>query len=251
MTMSQALPAEALNKLRRFVERSKRSSSVRFPVSFVRSQLDSATPPLARLVISGGVRLNMHLLLALMATRDPFEISEPPPASYFAQALALPNPDTAGARRVTDALTWLHDHEYIVRTRRPGKTAHIRLLHHGSANTGAGRYVAAPLALWNQGWILTLPARAVGIYLVLKEATGGNANKAATLPGTRKAQYGLSPDTWTRATHELEMAGLLTVKEVFAKASPTDEWEPKRRRLEYRLTDTVLDLGPSTLSRVS
>ncbi len=42
--MSQALPAEALNKLRRFVERSKRSSSVRFPVSFVRSQLDSATP---------------------------------------------------------------------------------------------------------------------------------------------------------------------------------------------------------------
>ncbi len=102
----------------------------------------------------------------------------------------------------------------------PGKTAHIRLLHHGSANTGAGRYVAAPLALWNQGWILTLPARAVGIYLVLKEATGGNANKAATLPGTRKAQYGLSPDTWTRATHELEMAGLLTVKEVFAKASP-------------------------------
>ena len=58
------------------------------------------------------------------------------------------------------------------------------------------------------------------------------------MDGHRKTQYGLSDDTWTRATEELQNLGLLTVtSEIYGD----DYWE-KRRRNRYRLTN-LADLG--------
>jgi hypothetical protein len=106
--------------------------------------------------------------------------------------------------------------------------------------------VQAPLDIWEQGWLLTLPGRALALFLVLKEASGGSQTKSAALTGSRKAQYGLSDDTWTRAANDLEEAGLLETEEVFARASSRDEWGPKRRRQRYTLLgETILTLGPT------
>lgn len=249
--MPEGLPAEPLRRLRVVVERSRRSSSVRFPISFVRADIDGAQPPLAQLVRAGDVRLKIHFVLAAMATRDPFKINEPPAAHWLAGLLNLPKPDTNGARRVTEAMAWLDNHGFIERTPRPGKTPAIRVIHHGSVSAAGGRYVQAPISLWQQGWLLKLSARALGIYLVIKEASGGSRTGSATLSGSRKAQYGLSPETWARAAAELDKAGLLTVEEVFDRASSRDEYEPKRRRLRYTLEPTsVLDLGPGAAAAV-
>ena len=244
--MPPSLPAEPLRKLRLVMDRSKRLTSVRFPVEFVREQLTGERPPLARLVRAGDVRLKLHLTLALMATRQPYELRDPPAAYWFADMLGLPDHETLGARRVGEALAWLEKERFIERTRRPGKTSMIKLLQHGSTSAAGGRYVQAPLDLWQQGWLLTLPARGIGIYLVLKEATGGRADHAAVLSGTRKAQYYLSDETWARGAKDLEDAGLLLVEEIFGKASSKDEYEPKRRRLRYTLIDGALTSPPGS-----
>ena len=241
------LPAEPLRKLRVIAARSKRTSSVRFPVQFVREQLTGERPPLARLVRAGEVRLKLHLTLALMATKKPYELQDPPAAHWFADMLGLADPQTLGARRVGEALAWLDKEDFIDREPRRGKPSDIKLLHHGSISAAGGRYVQAPLDLWQQGWILTLSARAIGIYLVLKEATGGRADHAAVLSGTRKAQYYLSDETWARGAKDLENAGLLEVEEIFGPATSKDEYEPKRRRLRYTLTEGPLASQPGTM----
>lgn len=186
-----------------------------------------------------------------MATKTPFELDNPPPAHWFAGLLDLPDPDGNGARRVNEALSWLHDHAFILRTRRPGKSPHIRLIHHGSVSAAGGRYVQVPLDIWEQGWLLTLSGRALALFLVLKEASGGSKTNSATLAGSRKTQYGLSNDTWARAATDLEEAGLLETEKVFARASSRDEWGPKRRRQRYTLlAEPMLALGPTAASAV-
>jgi hypothetical protein len=238
--MAQELPAEPLRRLRVLVDRSRRATSVRFPIGFVRAEVDGVDPPLARLVRAGEVRLKMHLVLAMMATRSPFELDDPPGAAWFAGMLDLPDPDMNGARRVNEALTWLHDNGFIIRTRQQGKSPHIRVVHHGSVSAAGGRYVQAPISLWQEGFLLILPGRALALYLILKEASGGSKDRSATLSGSRKAQYGLSEDTWARAASELEMVGLVRVEEVFARASSKDEYGPKRRRHRYTLAPPEL-----------
>ena len=240
--MGSAVPAEPLRKLQLAVKRSRRSSSVRFPIGFVRQEVSGESPPLAQLLRGGEVRLKLYLTLAMIATRAPHEL-DPPPASHLAAMLNLDDPTHNGARRINDALQWLHAKGFLIRTPRPGRTPHLQLLHPGSVPIGSGRYVSLPIAIWEEGWLYVLSARALALYLVLREATGGRG--AATLPGGRKAQYDLSADTWTRATRELETAGLLDVREVFDEPS-FETFELSRRRLEYTLTtDDFLASGPN------
>ena len=250
--MPQELPAEPLRRLRVLVDRSRRKTSVRFQVGFVRAEADGVAPPLAELVRAGEVRLKLHLVLAMMATKSPFELDDPPAAHWFAGLLDLPDPDINGARRVNEAMTWLHENGFIVRTRRKGKPPHIRVTHHGSVSAAGGRYVQAPISLWQEGFLLALSGRALALYLILREASGGSKTHSATLSGGRKAQYGLSEDTWGRAAGELEGAGLLQVEEVFARASSKDEYGPKRRRRRYTLVSPeVLALGPVALRMIN
>ncbi len=66
-----------------------------------------------------------------------------------------------------------------------------------------------------------------------------------TLTTSRKAQYNLSDDTWTRAAHELETYGLLEVEEVYGPPSASSEWASKRRRMEYTCHPEMLKSGPA------
>jgi hypothetical protein len=61
------------------------------------------------------------------------------------------------------------------------------------------------------------------------------------MPGDRKVQYGMSDDTWTRATKELRDLGILITR--FEKQG--DDEHDVRRRLRYWLRDQS-DVGRPT-----
>lgn len=201
--------------LARAVDRSGRHENVPFAPAFVRSR--DGRPPLARLVFDGGgrggaVRLKLYLCITLMATGSPHDIKQPPTARAWARRLALPQ-DT-GPRRVNNALKWLETNQLISLEPRVGAPAMIKLLSasgDGSPYVARGpRWISIPLGLWREGWLLDLSATALALLLVLMELQGGR-DGAQSVPRERRFEYGLSADTWTRATKELVRRGLLTV----------------------------------------
>lgn len=182
----------------------------------MRSVSERDAPPLARL-LSGGrggeVRLRLYLTLVMQATRAPHTLPARTGAGY-ARLLDLDQP--AGARRVAQALKWLTANELISRSARVGKTDEITVLDPGGSGDEWGpvgsRWVTVPIDFWSGGWILELSARAVAVYLLLRELTGGSKDPVGEfMAGHRKRQYGMSDDTWTRATKELVAAGPLQI----------------------------------------
>lgn len=209
--------------LQQAVDRSKRKTGVALPIEFLRSEQEPpAVTPLARLLRGGQggeVRLKLYLCLSLLATAPPYDIREPIRSGWWAGALGLPDPDVKGARRISNALEWLDANAYIVLNRRPGRPSTVTLLDPrggGGPYVGvekARRWVLAPLWLWEREWIVDLSGSALALLLVLLELQGG-ATKPRHLDTGRRAQYGLSEDTWTRASRELRERGVLTVGQV-------------------------------------
>jgi hypothetical protein len=251
---------DSLRRLVRAVEKSKRTRAVQLPLGFLqRAAYQAADPPLARMLRggrSGEVRLKTYLSLTLVATSKPYDIKESP-ARWWAEMLALPDPEGLGARRVSDALNWLAKEQFIQLTRRVGKPPDVVLLD----PTGSGaqyerprkRWVAVPLGLWKQQWITALSGKATALLLVLLDLQGGAKSpaEAPSLATGQRSRYGLSEDTWTRATAELVAHELLTVhrvpqgrdhdwrrlrntfwldKDAVERLSPTMVWTDRRQR---------------------
>ena len=236
--------AEAIRLLGLAADKSHRSS-VAYTPGFVRSpagvpDVVPAAPPLARLIQGGrggGTRLRLYLLLTMIATRSPFDIRNPPKAMTLARTLDLP-PGT-GPRRITSNMKWLAGHRYIELTRRPGQTPSIQLLDPlGSgpiSDPRRTRYVSFPIGFWSHGWLLHLSPVAIAVLFALRELLGGSKVPRYMLQD-RRASYQLSHDTWTRGRHELENAGLLTVKRV----PQGDEYVYTRLRNSYWLETAPL-----------
>ena len=216
--MASELRDDALSSLVRAVDRSKRHDSVPFAVSFIRAKGDKA--PLASLIYAGGgrggeVRLKLYLCITMMATQAPHDLKTPPTPKAWARLLALPQ--TTGPRRVNSNLKWLESNGFIAFEPRVGAPAKIVLLSVGGAGEPyvrpslTSRYVSMPLGLWSHGWLIDLSATAIALLLVLMELQGGREG-ARYVPSDRRAEYGLSPGTWTRGRKELEACGLLTVR---------------------------------------
>ena len=152
-------------------------------------------------------------------------------------------PQDTGPRQINDALKWLEKEGLVRRDHQPGKPAELTLLKPDGSREEWGaqnesRWVTIPIEMWRAGWILRLNGRCLAVYVALRELTGGRAEEGGVMDGYRKAQYGMSNDTWTRASRELESLGLLTVvPEVYGD----DDWN-KRRRNRYRLK-SLSDLG--------
>jgi hypothetical protein len=228
------------------VARSKRAASVQFPVEFVRSSNDEP-PMLAQLMAGGqggGVRLKLYLTLAMQATRPPRTVAPRTSAGY---ARLLDLPEQSGSRRVNEALKWLSSKQLIDRTPRAGKPAQITLLQpDGSGEEwttiGGSRWVTLPIQLWDAGWIFQLSPRALAAYVALRELLGGNKHPDGQfMDGFRKRQYGMSDDTWTRATKELVELKLLTIT-----IEPWGDDERMRRvRRRYLLADLSLLASPT------
>lgn len=234
-------PVDALVRLKNAVDRAKRSSSVQFPIVFVRREEEE--PMLSQLMRGGRggeVRLRLYLTLRMQATRHPYVLRQKT-ARGLAAMLNLPT-DT-GPRQINAALKWLESKRLIRREFEPGKIPHITLLKPDGTGEEWGarferRYVTLPIELWANGWILKLNGRSLAVYLALRELTGGTGENGEVMAGHRKAQYGMSNDTWTRATRELEDLGLLTMSsEVYG-----DDDLKMRVRKRYRLK-ALADIG--------
>jgi hypothetical protein len=73
----------------------------------------------------------------------------------------------------------------------------------------------------------------------LRERLGGYEKPQYLLP-ERRESYGLSHDTWTRGSRELEDIGLLTVSMI----TQGEEYAYTRRRRNYWLHMDLLDMRP-------
>ena len=226
-------PQEAVDRLEKAVDRSKRTSSVRLPQGFARDKVNKPpTPPLAELMQGGGeVRIKVLLTTLMMATRAPH--STKVTSKDLAALLNLPSPDSAGARRVNKAFRDLEAAALVRRDRQPGYVPNSTVLD----PTGTGSewnadkldrpYLTLPIDLWRRGWIIALSGRALALLVILRDLTSGRPGGAGWADGIRKRQYGISDDTWTRGTKELEQAGLLDITEhVYASHG-----EPRRRNV--------------------
>ena len=206
-------PDDAIRRMRSAVKQAQRSTSVDFPIAFVRD--DKGSPMLSRLLgrgRGGEVRLRLYLTLKMQASASPFGL----PGRTSKSLAGLMNLSAAtGPRRVTDALTWLEENKLLRKTPVRGKAAALTLLNpDGSGDPLTDRkerrYVTLPIELWSMGWIFKMNGRSLAVYIALKELTGGKSRDDAYMPGDRKREYGMSDDTWTRATKELRDLGILT-----------------------------------------
>jgi hypothetical protein len=211
-----ALSEELLNRI---LELSLRRTGIQLPVGFVRSRSATVPPPLT-VMIRGGrggeVRLKLYCCLTLLAVDAPYNVRRPISARTWAEMLALPKPDTNGARRVQDALHWLDDNHMVKLKRRPSYPPEITMLDpsgDGSRYVRPGSpYITLPLGFWQQQWITRLSGTAIALFLILLDLVGGKSRlpKQSVTPKQR-LHYGLSPDSWTRATRELVDFGLINV----------------------------------------
>jgi len=241
----------AVTLLDRAATRSHRVRYVAYSRTFARSlmRLPDAippSPPLAQLIQGGRggeVRLKLYLVLTMMATDHPYDIRNPPTPATLARTLDLK--PTTGPRRITSNMKWLADHKFIALTKRPGRTPAIQLLN--PLGTGDPMsdprhprpYMTIPLGFWSKGWLLELSPVAIAVLFALRERLGGYTQPQYLLPDRRES-YGLSHDTWTRGSRELEDNGLLTVSTIMQG----EEYAYTRRRRNYWLNIALLDMRP-------
>jgi hypothetical protein len=233
--------AEALRLLRLAVEKSKREKQVPFAKDFLRSA--GGRPPLAQMIHGGQggeVRLRLYLTITMMATRQPFDLTTPPAPQRWARMLGVTG--SSPARRVSQNLRWLHNNKFIALEPRPGNLPKITVLNpavpgepYALPSKQGTPYVSLPLGLWSAGWILELSPTALALLMVIRDVQQAR-DDARYLTKQDRADYGLSPDTWTRATKELRAYGLLEVKRV----PQGGEFDYQRMRNLYRVDLTRL-----------
>lgn len=222
-------PVDAIAGLAKAVETSKRTGSVSFPIEYVRSAADD--PPAAKMARSSETRLKLHMLFVMQATRAPYTLPDRP-STTLARNLNLPG--ESGRRQVADAKRWLIQQRLLRKgsIKSTGKPALELRSIGGEKEWSLGpRYVSVPIVFWSNAWILRLRGVEIAVLLALLELTGGSDHpQGEWMDGYRKKQYGLSDDTWSRATSALEQYGLLQATQVF-EGDDDHEVRPRKRYL--------------------
>jgi len=100
-------------------------------------------------------------------------------------------------------------------------------------------YVKMPLKFWSEYRIHALSGRAIAVWLVLIELTGGKTRSLTQSIDTKRSkQYGLSSETMLRGSNELQALGIITTK--FGVLGERNfDWH--RRRKLYTLKDEEED----------
>ncbi|MCV7532470.1 helix-turn-helix domain-containing protein [Micrococcus luteus] len=241
-------PQQALEYLRKAMDRSKRKSTVRLPVEFARNSHDKCPrPPLAQMLKGGGHQLHTYLTILMKATRAPHTTKVR--TTELAEMLHAAGATDAGKRKIAREIKKLEDPAFpmLQMEREPGRVPTATVLH----PDGSGEqwdvaqlphpYITLPIELWTNGWILVLTPRALGLFIALRELTNGRTPRnTAWVDPIRKKQYGLSKATWTRATAELQDAGLLTVTSQVSSF----HGEPRRRNIYTLHVDHMKNAEP-------
>lgn len=233
------------------VAKSMRTSGIQLVPEFVRSNREDRTAPLAQFLRGGQggeVRLKLYLTMILIATKSPHKIDVEIPAATWAEMLNLSDPRGAGARRVSDALSWLAEHHFVELDSKRGRPPIVTLRSALGTGTpykrGMGQYIKVPLGLWEKRWIYALSGRELGLLLILLDLQGGKDQKDPPfVPARRRRQYGLSDDTWKRAQDRLVELGLLNV----AQDKVGGALEVHRLRNTFWIDVDQLDLDPPNL----
>lgn len=158
------------------------------------------------------------------------------------------DPDGRGARRVAEAITWLDRQKLVLAERQPGRQSKVWLRREDASGDSYSipgavgeRYVQLEPQLWTKGWMCVLSGRALGLLLLIKEFRRGDegATEFFIAPSIKRA-YGLSDDTWTRASRELEEAGLVDL----GRRPVGRGLDQRRWRNVYRFDQAALIGGP-------
>lgn len=213
--------------------------------------------PLARLLRGGrggSVRLRLYLAYLWLGAAPPHELTYP--ARAWAELLDLDEPETAGARRIADAVRWLEKNNFITVTNRAGAPNVIRLL--SDAGTGdeyetpgsaynrlrgkkpeaakIHRYIQLPPELWTSGWMAVLTPAALAMLIILRVQVGAkdpDIEEVWIAPDYATRAFLLSEETRTRGLRELGGAGLITIRR--RQLVATDTFDFRRFRNVYRL----------------
>jgi hypothetical protein len=239
--MITELQLQAIALLKHEVDIAKRTAGVPLAPSFIKSADPETPPALARLLGAGRggeVRMKLFLTFALRATRGrPILAARRPPG--LARMLALA-PET-GPRRVSDAMRWLRENNFIHVRAQTGQPGEITLLdgedppNDLSGRDTRGHYVSVPIELWTSGHILEMKARDVAVLIALLDVTS-NPAREGSLTGFRKAQYGISDDSWTRALKELRKRNLVDYR---TEIDEGDDRVPRKRQIYSRVSPAL------------
>jgi hypothetical protein len=244
---ARAISSRAAYMLEQAVKRSRRGSGIQLPTGFVRADVHGLTPPLARMIRGGRggeVRLKLYLTMILIAVRPPHDIDNVP-ARAWAEVLDLEDPAGLGARRIADALQWLAKNKFVRLDSQRGRPPVVTLLSALGDGTrfdrGRGIYVRVPIGLWQNFWITQLSGSGLALLLVLLDLQSGRkATAPPALPGPMRRRYGLSDDTWTRASKELCELGLLDIR----RQPQGRDFDPHRMRNTYWIDVEQLNMPP-------
>jgi hypothetical protein len=217
---------------------------------------DVTTPtPLARMIRGGRggeVRLKTYLSMLFIAGAPPYDVSYP--ARAWATLLDLPDPDTKGARRVNEAISWLEANQFVTVANNPGRPSRVTLLDEsasgsryeapgevynrlrkskGEDDARRNRYIKVSPTFWTSGWLTSLTTPAVSMYIILLCAqTRAEISEVWFSPDQADKLYSLSSDTRSRGLAELRKAGLIDVRR---RALSNDVFDVQRYRNTYRL----------------
>lgn len=222
------------------------SAAIRY--SFVaRQEASAASPPMARILRGSGgrggtTRLKLYLSFLWLArsfTRDRPVFAYP--AQQLAALLGLPSPESAGARRIQEALRWLAKAGFVALDRRPGDVTRVHLLDDagsGKPYQSAGLlvtrskrnsqqdrephfYVQLDAKFWTEGWVADLSGAAIAMYLAcLYEQRGRPTENSIWIsPAMGRQRYDLSDETRNKGLRELVDAGLLDLQRLPVPAS--------------------------------
>jgi hypothetical protein len=233
------------------------------------------SPPMARILRGGGgrggaTRLKIYLSflwLARNANRDRAVFAYP--AQQFAALLGLPAPNSAGARRVQEALRWLEEEGFVALDRRPGDATRVHLLDDagsGDPYQPAGAlaipapkraqkdreqhyYVKLDARLWTEGWISALSGAAIAMLLAcLYEQRGRPDEPVWVSPRIGRERYDLSDETRNKGFRELVDNGLL---ELSRRPVPTGSFDERFRARNVYVVRHSGWVGPASRSRTS
>lgn len=225
--------------------------------SFVQASGESK-PPLARLVArggrGGGVPVKLYLALIWRCSAKPFttDIS----ARKWAALLDLEDPNTLGARRITEALNVLESEGLIKLIKRRGEPSIIRLCEESGlgneyslpstahalardADKPRHRYLKVPDSLWTDGLIQHMSGPAVAMLLILLAEQQPNRKRIWWSTTEFPSRYRLTSTARSKGTTELEILGLLSVQRQLVSKNP----EVARQFTRERVRNTYLLRG--------
>lgn len=257
----QVVREEALKLARRAAkeldETSGRREEIPVRKSFVRSDDPGHVPPLARLVSTrgrgGGVPALLYVSLIWRCSAPPF--STDLSARKWAVLLGLDDPNTLGARRVTNALDVLEREKLVKLDRRRGEPSIVTILNESgdgstyqlpstataraksSAAAEKNHYFKVPPKLWLSAEAQSMSAAAFAMLLIL--LCERNVDGRETWWSTERFPqlFAISPTMRSKGTMDLQKSGLLIVtkQQVPDGNDPTRIFTRDRVRNLYRL----------------